>query len=95
MDSTTPFQWIHFEGNYVEAAQESIEFVRGKQQSDDDRLPIISVEVEKPQRPDIERLIGLGDVVFFSRSFATAHGEFDRPEQFLCSEYLSSKLRPG
>jgi ketohexokinase len=86
--NNSPFNWIHFEGNYMTATHQSIEYLR---HSIDDI--IISVEIEKPQREGIELLIGKGDVVFFSRSYAMAHG-FDEPVQFLASEFLCSRLRP-
>jgi ketohexokinase len=62
-------EWVHFEGRNVAETQRMLERVRRERPG----LPC-SLEVEKP-RPGIEDLVGLADVVLFSRHYAlaTAH----------------------
>jgi len=60
--------WVHFEGRNVPETRRMLERVR----RDRPGLPC-SLEVEKP-RPEIEGLLGLVDVVLFSRHYARARG---------------------
>ena len=60
--------WIHFEGRNPDAVAAMLRHVR-------DHYPGLrcSIEIEK-QRPHIEQLFGLADVLVFSRAWAVAQG---------------------
>jgi len=62
----TAFDWLHFEGRNIDATAEMLRYARRMAP----HLPL-SVEVEK-QRPDIEQLFMLPDLLLFSRAYATA-----------------------
>jgi ketohexokinase len=64
----TGIDWVHFEGRNVPETRRMLARVRRERA--DLRC---SVEVEKP-RPDIETLVGLADLVLFSRPYARATG---------------------
>lgn len=69
------FDWFHLEGRQVDATLQilrAIEAVRVDQ--------AISIEIEK-ERPDIEALLPLADVLLFSRAFIAGRG-FDQAEAF-------------
>ncbi len=71
-----PYQWLHFEGRNLRETRRMFEYARST------RPQIrISLEVEKP-RPGIEELLGLADLLLFSRDYARHHG-FHDPEEFL------------
>ena len=73
--------WFHFEGRNVEETWKMIILLRQKAQ-----YPItISVELEKPDRPDIESLAPLADVIFYSGLFAKSRG-FKNGHDFLNSD---------
>ncbi|ORX46113.1 Ribokinase-like protein [Hesseltinella vesiculosa] len=72
------FAWIHFEGRNIDGVFKQIDWLRQQQQQDWK----ISIELEKPDRPDIDQLLPKGDVLFFSRLFAEARG-YSQPEGFL------------
>ncbi|WP_455202934.1 PfkB family carbohydrate kinase [Kaarinaea lacus] len=68
--------WIHFEGRNIR------ELVKMLQWLDKTHPTIpISIEIEKP-REGIEELFSYGDIVFFSRHFATSLG-YSQAEAFL------------
>lgn len=71
------FDWIHFEGRNIEETARMMAAARRRITDQP-----ISLEVEK-ERPGIETLMGLADVLVFSRHFATARG-FDDAAIFLC-----------
>lgn len=81
--------WFHFEGNYVDQVLEFIEYIRVHSPT-----AKISVEVEKPNRVGIERLIPVGDVVFFSKAYAQGCG-FADAESFLRATSRKFPLRRG
>lgn len=70
------FDWLHFEGRNVADCVKMLEYARRTR-------PELhrSVEIEK-DRPGIEQLFGLADVLIFSRAFAEARG-FSSAETFL------------
>lgn len=70
------FDWIHFEGRNVEETARMMAHARARAT---DRP--ISLEIEK-ERPGIEALAGLADLVIFSRHFARGRG-FDDATDFL------------
>ena len=56
--------WLHLEGRHCQETAQMIHLARQQQP----QLPV-SIEIEK-QRPDIEALFELGDLLLFSRSYA-------------------------
>lgn len=70
------FDWLHFEGRNVQAVSKMLEWAR-------DCYPSIpcSLEIEK-QRPGIEALFGLTQVLLFSRGYAEDRGHLT-PEGLL------------
>ncbi len=73
-ESPTAYDWIHFEGRQPDETHGMLQWVRRQAAP-----PGLSLEVEK-DRPGIERLLPLADLLLFSRAFARCRG-FDRPEQ--------------
>uniref|UniRef100_A0A914WBH5 Carbohydrate kinase PfkB domain-containing protein n=1 Tax=Plectus sambesii TaxID=2011161 RepID=A0A914WBH5_9BILA len=70
------YSWIHFEGRNFDETRKMMEHVRKHRGSD--RLPRISVEIEKVRpAPTLEQLIPGADVVFLSKDFARSRGFFD------------------
>ncbi|CEG71590.1 hypothetical protein RMATCC62417_07299 [Rhizopus microsporus] len=79
----TRFNWIHFEGRNVEEAAAQIDWLESISSHEGWRSRLtISVELEKPDRPDIDMLLSRGDVVFFSKLYAEKRG-YDDPSCFL------------
>lgn len=72
----TEFDWLHFEGRTVDATLEMLRHARRVAP----HLPL-SVEIEK-QRPGIEQLYALPDLLLFSRAYATACGYLDATALF-------------
>ena len=62
------YHWLHFEGRNVAETRQMMAAARRHRP----KLPC-SLEIEK-ERPDIDQLIGLADVVIFSRPFAIGRG---------------------
>ena len=62
------FDWLHFEGRNIDDCAKMLKHAR-KTRPD----LRISLEIEK-ERPGIEQLFGLADVLIFSRAFAQARG---------------------
>ncbi|PLN78745.1 putative ketohexokinase [Aspergillus taichungensis] len=60
---------FHFEGRIPDVTVECIRYLR-------QQFPnvIVSVEVEKPQRPGLEMLAAVADIVFYSKSWALGNG---------------------
>ncbi|KAI9010424.1 Ribokinase-like protein [Phycomyces nitens] len=85
----TPFTWVHFEGRNISETLLQIRWLETKGQRENWRSKMtISVELEKPDREDIDLLMSNGDVVFFSKIFGQARG-FSNPTDFL------EAIRPG
>jgi ketohexokinase len=77
------FNWVHFEGRNVNNAIKQIEWLENKATQEGWRHQLtISVELEKPDREDIDSLLDKGDVVFFSKLFAERRG-FKQADDFL------------
>ncbi|KAG2178196.1 hypothetical protein INT43_003449 [Umbelopsis isabellina] len=77
------FHWVHFEGRNVNNAVKQIEWLDNKALHEGWRNQLtISVELEKPDREDIDSLLDKGDVVFFSKLFAERRG-FNQAHEFL------------
>ncbi|KAI8067799.1 Ribokinase-like protein [Gongronella butleri] len=72
-----PFEWAHFEGRNIHGAIEQMTWLRQHQPT-----CTVSIELEKPDRPDIDLMLPHGDVLFFSRLFAETRG-FDSAQMFL------------
>ncbi|MFP4273156.1 MAG: PfkB family carbohydrate kinase [Halothiobacillaceae bacterium] len=72
------FDWLHFEGRNCDELDGMLALARSIVVDQP-----ISLEVEK-ERPGIDRLFGLADIIFFSRVFARGRG-FDDPEVFLAA----------
>lgn len=86
------FTWVHFEGRNIDNAVQQIEWLHHKASQEHWRHKLtISVELEKPDRENIDSLLDKGDVVFFSKLFAEKRG-YNNASQFL-SEY-SARCRP-
>jgi ketohexokinase len=73
-----PYDWLHFEGRHVAAAEHMLQLAR--QCRPDLRL---SLEVEKP-RAGIDRLFTLADVLIFSRDYVESAG-FTRADELFAS----------
>ncbi|KAL0074319.1 Ribokinase-like protein [Phycomyces blakesleeanus] len=81
--NAAPFTWVHFEGRNISEALLQIRWLETKGQKENWRSKMtISVELEKPDRQDIDLLMSNGDVVFFSKIFAQARG-FNNANDFL------------
>ncbi|CAJ0625279.1 7852_t:CDS:2 [Entrophospora sp. SA101] len=78
-DKIVPFDWIHFEGRNAEEEAKMIDYIDTKEWRS---KVIVSVELEKPYRINLEILIHRADVLFFSRAFAEAKG-YDDAGSFL------------
>lgn len=91
-DTKQHFTWIHFEGRNIDNAVQQIDWMHNKAIRENwrDRLTI-SVELEKPDRENIDALLAKGDVVFFSKLFAEKRGFSDAPS-FL--KAYSARCRP-
>ncbi|GAA5805690.1 hypothetical protein HPULCUR_011213 [Helicostylum pulchrum] len=75
--------WVHFEGRNIEQTLLQIEWLDQKAISENWRHQLtISVELEKPDRLDIQALIKKADIVLFSKLFAQHYG-FTEAESFL------------
>ncbi|KAI8387530.1 Ribokinase-like protein [Blakeslea trispora] len=85
--------WVHFEGRNIAETIRQIEWLKKKatQENWNSNL-IISIELEKPDRPDIDLLLPLGDIVFFSKLYAQHHG-YQTPASFLTD--LEKRLSPN
>ncbi|CAO3584131.1 unnamed protein product [Absidia cylindrospora] len=84
-DRQAPYSWVHFEGRNIDNVVEQIDWLESKAKQEGWRSQlIISVELEKPDRPDIDLLLSKGDVVFFSKLFAQTR-QYDHPRDFLRS----------
>lgn len=74
------FDWLHFEGRNVDAVHKMLERTKIL----NPRLPC-SVEIEK-QRPEIEQLFVLPDLLIFSQDYASRCG-------FNCADHLFRHIR--
>lgn len=70
------FDWLHFEGRHVAETRRMLEHARRRMVDQP-----MSVEIEK-ERPDIEALYPLADVLLFSRAFVRGRG-LDDPQAWL------------
>jgi ketohexokinase len=68
--------WFHFEGRNISATLRMLQHTHAIRTDQP-----ISIEFEK-DRPDIDGLVHLGDVLIFSHTFVTARG-FDNAEAFM------------
>lgn len=66
------FDWFHFEGRNIEQTALMMQHARSFNKP-------ISMEVEK-ERPGLERLLSMADIIMFSKPYATGQG-FIHPEQ--------------
>jgi ketohexokinase len=55
-DTTPPYAWVHFEGRNIDNTVQQIDWLSSKAQQEGWSLKI-SVELEKPDRPDIDLLL--------------------------------------
>ncbi|KAF7732512.1 hypothetical protein EC973_003258 [Apophysomyces ossiformis] len=82
-DTVVPFSWVHFEGRNIDQTLQQIEWLEAKAIREGWRPHLtISVELEKPDRENIDLLMPKGDVVFFSKLFAEKRG-YVHPKDFL------------
>ncbi|KAI8636028.1 Ribokinase-like protein [Parasitella parasitica] len=88
--------WVHFEGRNIDETVKQIDWLDRKASEERWRNDLtISVEVEKPERENIDLLIERGDVVFFSKLYAQHH-QFTDALSFLSeSPLLQLKLKPS
>lgn len=75
------FDWIHFEGRNVDETRLMLEHARRQAVAG-----VISIEIEKP-REQIETLIPLADMVFYSRNYALSQG-YETAGKFLHSQHM-------
>ncbi|KAG2201691.1 hypothetical protein INT46_007143 [Mucor plumbeus] len=88
--------WIHFEGRNIDQTIEQIDWLNTKALEERWRHNlIISVEIEKPERENIDLLIERGDVVFFSKIYAQHHQFTDAHSFLIESPLLQQKLKPS
>ncbi|MDH5472148.1 MAG: PfkB family carbohydrate kinase [Gammaproteobacteria bacterium] len=73
------YNWLHFEGRNVDQVHEMMKKAKSYNKT-------ISLEVEK-ERDNINILLPLADIIFFSRPFARLHG-FKNAQQ--CLKYFNS-----
>lgn len=79
--------WFHFEGRNISETHSMITYLRAHA-----KYPItISIEFEKGDRPNIESLIPLADILFFSSSYVKRKG-FKTATEFLNSDL---QVKPG
>lgn len=64
--------WFHFEGREVETSIQCLQWLKSEYPE-----CVRSVEVEKPNRPGLDRMAQEADVVFFSKTWAEAAGFSD------------------
>ncbi|KAI9313092.1 Ribokinase-like protein [Dichotomocladium elegans] len=84
-NSGAPLDWIHFEGRNVVEAVNQMDWLHEKASREGWRSSLtISVELEKPDRENIDAMMSRGDVVFFSKLFAERRG-YGNPHSFLRS----------
>ncbi|CAO0797526.1 unnamed protein product [Mucor circinelloides] len=88
--------WVHFEGRNIDETIKQIDWLNKKASEEHWRHDlVISVEVEKPERENIDLLIDRGDVVFFSKVYAQHH-QFAKAHSFLSeSPLLQQRLKPS
>ena len=72
------FDWFHFEGRNINQTSLMMQYARHFNKP-------ISLEAEK-DRPDLEQLFPLADIIMFSRPYTILNG-FDHPEPFLKHMY--------
>ncbi|KAI8344701.1 Ribokinase-like protein [Chlamydoabsidia padenii] len=85
VDQQVPYSWVHFEGRNIDNVVQQIDWLESKAIQEGWRSQLtISVELEKPDRPDIDLLLPKGDVVFFSKLFAQTRN-YSHPRDFLQS----------
>ncbi|MDR2877236.1 MAG: PfkB family carbohydrate kinase [Chromatiales bacterium] len=70
------YDWLHFEGRSVAATRRMLEHARAA------RVPMISLEVEKP-RDGIEALFDVPPVLLFGRDYVSSVTSAETPEDFL------------
>lgn len=75
------YDWVHFEGRNVADTRRMLEYARQQE-----NIGRISVEIEKP-RDNIESLIPLADIVFYSKNYVWSQG-YENAEKFLHAQYL-------
>ncbi|KAI8951357.1 Ribokinase-like protein [Xylaria longipes] len=79
--------WFHFEGRIPATTLQCIQWLRRSKPK-----ARVSVEVEKPGREGLEKLVAEADVIFFSRSWAESNS-YTSAEECLLAQ--SAKARRG
>ncbi|KAG2204051.1 hypothetical protein INT47_007045 [Mucor saturninus] len=88
--------WVHFEGRNISETVFQIDWLSNKATDEGWRRQlVISVELEKPLRDDIECLIPRADIVFFSKIFAQHHGFKDAISFLKNWDVLNTQLKPS
>ncbi|CAO3629412.1 unnamed protein product [Cunninghamella blakesleeana] len=92
-DNTAPFSWVHFEGRNVDNVVNQVDWLDSKATEEGWRSQIvISIEMEKPDRENIDLLLPKGDVLFFSKLFAERRG-YNHPNDFL--RFIKQQCKPS
>ncbi|CAO3647277.1 unnamed protein product [Cunninghamella echinulata] len=92
-NNTIPFSWAHFEGRNVHNVVEQVDWLDSKASKEGWRSQLtISIEMEKPDREDIDLLLSKGDVIFFSKLFAERRG-YNHPNDFL--RFIKHQCKPS
>ncbi|XP_043212417.1 ketohexokinase-like [Amphibalanus amphitrite] len=71
------YDWIHFEGRNIANVNKMVEYVRAEREKNPELKLTISVELEKANRPELDTLFSLGEVVFISKDVAMSKGFTD------------------
>ncbi|KAI0490688.1 Ribokinase-like protein [Xylaria cf. heliscus] len=79
--------WFHFEGRIPSTTLQCIQWLRRSKPK-----ARVSVEIEKPGREGLEKLVAEADVIFFSRSWAESNLYMSAEE---CLRAQSAKARKG
>ena len=79
LNNDLPFNWIHFEGRNAAEVAKMMDYIDTKVWRP---KAIVSVELEKPYRRNLETLMNRADVLFFSKVFAEGKG-YDNAGDFL------------
>nr|CAB3258508.1 ketohexokinase [Phallusia mammillata] len=68
------YSWIHFEGRNIPEVLKMLDHVTAYNQKHPDEQIILSVDLERPNRKNIEQLIPYVDVLLVGRDFALGKG---------------------
>ncbi|KAJ3090584.1 hypothetical protein HK102_003290 [Quaeritorhiza haematococci] len=75
--------WLHFEGRNVDEVERMIDHLNEEYRNKYAGKLTVSVEFEKPNRPNLDQLLPKADVCFFSRPYAEGKGYHGAPTGFL------------